>query len=142
MLKHLNKLIGAFNIRLKQIIQDIRAAFKSKDIEQRIQQDASLSTKLDHMTTKNLRDAAKLDTKAHIQRLLETPQGQKMKAEAMIRTSEMYLEQITLKLNQTPPEEMAWRMVMMLALTECTETIQRNEKILNLIRQFNGNETF
>jgi hypothetical protein len=71
---------------------------------------------------------------------MKSPQGQRLRAEMLIRTSENLVEQVVLKSNQIPPEQMGWKMVMSLALHECTQTIQQNEKTLNLIQQSSGNE--
>jgi hypothetical protein len=73
---------------------------------------------------------------------MKSPQGQRLKAEMMIRTSENLIEQVVLKSNQIPPEQIGWKMVMSLALHECTQTIQQNEKTINLIQQSSVNETF
>jgi hypothetical protein len=77
-----------------------------------------------------------------IQKFLETPQGQKMKAEAVIQTSETLLVTLIEKLNQTPNDQPGWRMMFSLAITECSNNIQKNEKTLNLIQQSNDKEIF
>jgi uncharacterized protein (UPF0128 family) len=116
-------------------------AFKSKAIKQRIQQDASMPMKLDHMESKSLRDVAKPGTKAHIQKLLESPEGRKMKAEAVIEMSEAYLILLTER-QKNPELTLAQKMLISAAIQECSQTIQKNEKILNSIQQSNVNETF
>jgi hypothetical protein len=65
-----------------------------------------------------------------------------MKAEAVIQTSEHLLIPLIEKLNQTPNDQPGWRMMLSLAITECSDNIQKQEKILNLIQQSNVNETF
>ena len=64
---------------------------------------------------------------------LETPEGQTVKAEAMISMSHEYLIQLCQMLQQKPT--LAQQMIMNLAIHECATTIQKNEQILNLIPQ-------
>ena len=94
MLKRIKQAHGAFSIWLNRMIQGIRAAFQSRGIKQRIQQDASTSMKQDLLDKMNSRDAFKPDIQAHIQSFLQTPEGQKMKAEASLRVANTYLQQI------------------------------------------------
>jgi hypothetical protein len=65
-----------------------------------------------------------------------------MKAEAVIQASDAFLVPLIEKLNQTPPDQMAWRMMFCLAITECSNNIQKNEKTLSSIQQSKSNETF
>jgi hypothetical protein len=140
MLYELNKWVGVLCIRLNQWAQSILAAFKLKCIRQRIQQDASLPTIQDPLEISNLRDASNPDTTAQIQKYLATPEGQIMKAEAIITVSETYLKQIAETLQNPMP--VPQRMLLNLALHECVITIQQNEQILNSMTQSKNNETF
>jgi len=81
------------------------------------------------------------DTQAHIQKFLETPEGQIMKAEATLQLANGYLHRIVTELNQ-PELDLRQKMLLNLALMECMETIQKNEEILNLMMPSKNNETF
>ena len=143
MLKIIKKLIGVFNTAYVLIIQRIRAAFKSKDTEPVTKLDASSSKRQIVSELMNLRNELKPGQEhIQIQKFLDTPQGQKMKAEAVIQTSEHLLVPLIEKLNQTPNDQPGWRMMFSLAIMECSENIQKNEKILNSITQSKNNETF
>jgi len=122
------------------MVQSILVAFKLKCIRQRIQQDASSSTIQDPLVILNSRDASNPDITARIQKYLATPEGQIMKAEAIITVSETYLKQIAETLQNPMP--IPQRMLLNLALHECVTTIQQNEQILNLMTQSKNNETF
>ena len=125
------------------MIQRIRAAFKSKDIVHVTKLDASSSKRQIPLELMNLRNELKPGQEhIQIQKFLETPQGQIMKAEAVIQTSEHLLIPLIEKLNQTPNDQLGWRMMLSLAITECSENIQKHERILNSITQSNVNETF
>ena len=141
MLYELKKRIGAFSIRLIQKVQSIRVAFKLKRIRQRIQQDASTMTKLEHWDNKNLLHASKPDIQAHIQKFLETPEGRLAKAEMSVRLADEYLEKITLLLQQ-PDLNLNQKLLFSLALQECVETLQQNQQIMNSMMQSKSNETF
>jgi hypothetical protein len=74
-----------------------------------------------------------------IQNLLETPQGQIMKAKAMVQISEEYLILLATK-SQNPDLQLPEKMMYQMAMHECTQMILKNEQIINLMTQSNGNE--
>jgi hypothetical protein len=91
MLKIIKKLIGVFNTVFVRWVQRIRVAFKSKRIEQVTTSDASYSKKQPVMELMNLRNELMQDPNPlTLQKFLETPQGQTMKAEAVIQASEAH----------------------------------------------------
>jgi len=140
MLYKLNKWVGALCIQLNQKAQSILVAFKLKCIRPHIQQDASLQMIQDPLEILNLRDASNPATLAQIQKYLETPAGQIMKAEATITIADEYLNQLANKLQN--PMSVSERMLFHLALQECVMILQKNEAILNSIPQSKSNETF
>ena len=141
MLYELKKWLGVYYIQFKNRIQDILVAFKLKRIQQRIQQDASCMKKLYPLDKTNLLHALKQDTPAHIQQYLETPEGQIMKAETLIRLSEEYLMQLANSL-LAPDLKLNQKMLLSLAIQECSRVIQVNEQILNSMTQSKSNEIF
>ena len=139
MLQHLKQWVGAFNIRLKKIMFGILAVLKLKRIRQRIQQDISVTTKLDLLEETNSLNASKPDTQALIQSFLSTPEGQKYKAEASLQLANAYLQRVLKELNQ-PDLTLREKMLFNLALMEILRELEKNEEILNSIQQFNDNE--
>jgi hypothetical protein len=83
--------------------------------------------------------ASEPDIQAHIQSFLQTPEGQKMKAEASLTVANTYLHKILNQLNQ-PDLTIREKMLLNLALMEIVRELEKNEKILNLTSQFNDSE--
>jgi RNA polymerase-interacting CarD/CdnL/TRCF family regulator len=83
--------------------------------------------------------ASKPDIQAHIQSFLQTPEGQKMKAEASLTVANAYLQQILKQSNQ-PDLTIREKMLLNLALMEIIQELEKNEEILNLTMQSNVSE--
>jgi hypothetical protein len=139
MLNKLKKQVGAFNTWLNRMIRGIRVAFRLRGIKLRIQRDASMSTKQELLDKMKSGHASKPDIQAHIQSFLKTPEGQKMKAEASLQIANAYLHQILKQSNQ-PELTIREKMLLNLALMEIMQELEKNEKILNSMTQFNDNE--
>jgi hypothetical protein len=114
-------------------------AFQSKDIKQHILQDASILTKQNRSINKNLKTAQKLDIQDQIQHFLNTPEGQQYKAQASIQLASMYLEKIIESL-KNPNLNLQQKMLLNLAMLDCLHQLQKNEKIMNLMKQSNDSE--
>ena len=132
MLQILKNHLGEFNTWLNRIIRDIRAAFRLRGIKQRIRQDASISMKRDLLDEMKSKNASKPDIQAHIQNFLQTPEGQKMKAEASLQVANTYLQQILKQSNQ-PDLTIREKMLLNLALMEILREMEKNEAVLNSI---------
>jgi predicted metal-dependent TIM-barrel fold hydrolase len=83
--------------------------------------------------------ASEPDIQAHIQSFLQTPEGQKMKAEASLTVANTYLHKILNQLNQ-PDLTIREKMLLNLALMEIVRELEKNETILSSTMQSNGSE--
>lgn len=139
MLKLIKQLLGAFNIWLNRIIQGTRAAFRSRGIKQRTQRDALTLMRQDLLDDMKSRDESKPDIQALMQSFLQTPEGQKMKAEATLQVANAYLQKILI-MSQQPELDLKQKMLLNLALMEVLQQLEKNEKTINSIQLSNDNE--
>jgi hypothetical protein len=129
MLEKQNKLVGVFNTWWRHIKSVVtRVAYKFQASRQNTMLDTSSSKKPDQFETMNV--LTESQRQQHISEFMKSPEGQRVKAELTLKAADEMMLKILQRLNQIEKSDLASQMMLHLALREMTETVLRNEKLL------------